>query len=65
MADLHEKLGLCDHAVAAHVHRLRWHGHAEHDEEKEILNVRSKTIRHLLRMGHPKKPWGECISQDL
>ena len=58
MAGLHEKLGLFDLAIATGGHRLKWYGHVEHHDEKEVHKVRSKTIPCMLRVGCPKKPWG-------
>ena len=47
------------------VHRLRWFGHVEHHDEKEIHRVRSITVPGVYRKGRPKKTWDQCITQDL
>ena len=65
MDDLHGKLGLCDIAVAIRVCRLRWYGHVERHDEKEIHSVRSMTVPGRNGRGRPKKTWDKCISNDL
>ena len=65
MDELHGKLGLCDLAVAIRVRRLRWFGHVERHDEKEIHRVRSMTVPGRYGRGRPKKTWAQCISDDL
>ena len=65
MDDLHGKLGLCDIAVAIRERRLRWYGHVERHDEKEIHSVRSMTVPGRNGRGRPKKTWDKCISDDL
>ena len=58
MADLHEKLGLCDLEITICVLMLRWYGYVMRHYEKEIHNVTSfvpKTGRP--KTGRPKKIW--------
>ena len=64
MAVLHEKLDLCDLAVAIRQRRLRWYGHVVRAEEKEIHRVRSRTIPGTQRRVRPMT-WEECVKQDL
>ena len=63
MVELHGKLGLCDIAVEIRVRRLRWFGHVERHDEKEIHRVRSITVVGVYSNGCPKKTWDQCITQ--
>merc|ERR1712082_113569 len=66
MADLHEKLGLCDLKDAICVRRLRWYGHVMRHEEKEIHNVRPLRPKSgRPKTGRPKKTWQQYVDQDL
>ena len=65
MVNLHGKLGLCDIDVAIRVCRLRWYGHVQGHEEKEMHRVRSITVPGVFMKGLPKKTWEEIVTQEV
>ena len=65
MADLHNKLGLCDLKEAIRVRRLRWYGHVMRHDEKQISKVRSLPTPGKRRQSRPRMTWEECIKRDL
>ena len=65
MADLQEKLGLCNLKAAIRLRRLRWYGHVMRHDEKEIHKVRSLPKPGKPKTDRSKKSWEQCVNQDL
>ena len=65
MADILEKLSLCDLLASICLRWVRLYGHVMRLKEKEINRVRSLPKPGKLNIGRPKKTWDKCISDDL